>query len=47
MVLGTAGPMAVQKSAPNSAQHCSYGKLQAMTHHAYWRTTYPGKKSIA
>jgi hypothetical protein len=44
MVLGTAGPVALQKSAPNSAKHRLYVKLQAVEHHAYWQTTYPGKK---
>jgi hypothetical protein len=44
MVLGIAGPTVSQKSAPYSAKHSLHAKHQAVAHHAYGQTTYPGKK---
>jgi hypothetical protein len=44
MVLGIAGPIAPQQSAPNVAKHALYAESQDVAHHAYRKATYPGKK---
>jgi hypothetical protein len=43
MILGIAGPIAAQQSAPNVAQHFPYVENQDAAHHAYGQTTVPGK----
>jgi hypothetical protein len=44
MILGIAGPVDLQQSAPNAAKQYPVIKHQVTAHHAYWKADLSGEE---